>query len=81
MGCDAGECADCGRFSRGGEVSKHSCGDINEDGTEAPLPNLKGGHSTRADFNEREIVVEPLLRDRDGRMRLGLRRLKEMSEW
>ena len=76
IGNAAGECADCGRFSRCGEDSKHSSGDINAEGTDGPQPNLKGGHSTLADFNETDVVVAPFVRDSDGLIRVGLRRLK-----
>lgn len=72
----AGECADCGLFSRCGEDSKHSSGDINDDGTEGPLPNLKGGHSTCADFSDTDVVVNPLVRDSEGRISEDLRRLE-----
>lgn len=46
-----------------------------EENADAPLPNLNGGHSTRADFMERALVVKPFVRDRDGRRKFGLRRL------
>ena len=42
---------------------------------EVPLPNLKGGHSTRADLKETDVVVSPLFLDNDGRIKEGLRRL------
>ena len=78
IGCAEGESADWGRvlFREGGEPTglKEPLGDIGES-ADAPLPNLNGGHSTRADFRERALVVKPLVRDRDGRRRFGLRRL------
>ena len=46
-----------------------------ERGADGPLPNLKGGHSTRADLKETALVVKPLVRERDGLNRFGLRRL------
>ena len=49
-------------------------GDIG-DNADAPLPNLKGGHSTRAGFRERALVVNPFVRDKDGRRKFGLRLL------
>ena len=45
------------------------------DSPDAQLPNLKGGHSTRADFRETALVVKPLVRDKVGRNKFGLRRL------
>lgn len=78
IGIEDGEWAECGRLSLWGDAAKHSSGDINEgDGREAPLPNLKGGHSTRVAFSESDVVVNPLVRDRDGLNKLGLRRLEE----
>lgn len=77
VGSGAGECADCGRFSPWGEDAKHSSADINGGwGTEEPLPNLKAGHSARADFSETAVVVNPLVLDSDGRINEGLRRLE-----
>ena len=56
--------------------------DITEkEGTEGPLPNLKGGHSVRADFKQTDVVVKPLVRDRDGLIREDLLRLKGMSDY
>lgn len=76
IGSGAGECADCGRLSIWGEDAKHSSADITDGwSTEGPLPNLKGGHSTRADLNETAEVVNPLVLDSEGRIREGLRRL------
>ncbi len=46
--------------------------------TGAQLPNLKGGHSTRADLRETALVVKPLVRDKVGRNKFGLRRLLEV---
>lgn len=78
IGKGAGECADCGRFSPGGENPKHSSADINVGaGTEVPLPNLKGGPSTRAALQGNNVVVKPLVRDNEGLIREGLRRLNE----
>ena len=55
--------------------------DITErEGTEGPLPNLKGGHSVRADFKQTDVVVKPLVRDREGLIREDLLRLKGMSD-
>lgn len=45
----------------------------------AQLPNLKGGHSTRADLRETALVVKPFVRDKLGRNRVGLRRLLNVN--
>ena len=78
IGCEEGESADWGRAQvrEGGEPMglEGPLGDIGES-ADAPLPNLNGGHSTRAEFRERALVAKPLVRDRDGRRRFGLRRL------
>ena len=47
---------------------------------EGPLPNLKGGHSVRADFKQTDVVVKPLVRDREGLIREDLLRLEGMSD-
>ena len=55
--------------------------DITErEGTDGPLPNLKGGHSVRADFKQIDVVVKPFVRDREGLTREDLLRLKGMSD-
>ena len=51
-----------------------------KEGAEAPLPNLNGGHSLRADFKEIEVVVEPLVRDNEGLIREDLLRLTSKSD-
>ena len=79
IGSGAGECADCGRFSLWGEDSKHSWADIRDEGAVGPLPNLNGGHSTRADFNDTDVVVILFVLDTDGLIKVGLRRLLERS--
>ena len=40
-----------------------------------PLANLNGGHSTRADFDEIDVVVKPLVRDKEGLIKEDLLRL------
>lgn len=50
------------------------------EGTEGPLPNLKGGHSDRADFKQTDVVVKPFVRDREGLIREDLLRLKGTLE-
>ena len=46
-------------------------------GTEAPLPNLKGGSSSLEALQGNNVVVKPLVRDNEGFNRDGRRRLKE----
>ena len=81
IGCAEGESADWGRLAlREGGEPMEPMDPLGESGerADAPLPNLNGGHSTRADLRERALVAKPLVRDRDGRKRFGLRRLGEV---
>ena len=48
---------------------------IEREDAEGPLPNLKGWHSVRADFNETDVVVKPLVRDSEGLSKEDLLRL------
>lgn len=43
------------------------------------IAEFEGGHSVRADFKETDVVVEPLVRDREGLIREDLLRLKRKS--
>ena len=81
IGNGAGECAERGRASFGGEDAKHSSVDIKErEGAEEPLPNLNGGPSFREDFRDTDVVVRPLVRDNDVLIREDLLRLTYKSD-
>ena len=77
IGCEEGESADWGRLLRWGGEPMEPLVPFGDNGerVEAPFPNLKGGHSTRAGLRERALVVKPLVRDKEGRKRFGRRRL------
>ena len=52
--------------------------DINgREGAVWPLANLNGGHSIRADFDEIDVVVKPLVRDNEGLIKEDLLRLAQ----
>ena len=78
IGKGAGEWAECGRASFGGEDAKYSSVDIKgREGAVWPLANLNGGQSIRADFDEVDVVVKPLVRDNEGLIKEDLLRLAQ----